>query len=819
MANIRLGGAYVDFFGRNIRFVNAARQNVAAIERQQRAIRQLQTQLRGFNRTVDVFTRRFSLLAGIGAGLLVRDIAQLGQTMATVEAITGASSREFELLTRQVEQLGRVTRFTTVQAAEGQVFLARAGFDVNSILLTLPGTLQLAQVGLIDVGRAADIATNIMLSFGAAADQTTRFVDVLANTSTSSNTNIVQLGDGLKLAGSLAGVLGLSIEQTAAAMGILSNAGLQATIAGTGLRQIFADLTRLSGPAEDALRELGLTASDVAINDTQDLVDAIETLTRAGATAEDIFAIFDVRAATAFVVLQQYIDSFKELEASNLAAAGSAAELARVQDDTLLGAFKRADSAFRGFFIRLDSLTGASVAAKNALDGIATTINGFTDSLAQNLPRITFLVRTLFLGLLTRRVLLPVATALRAVTLQFGYLRAATLGATIAVRALLRLTGFLLLIEAITVAIDFMSEFKRRIDQTGVSFTTAFGITALRVVEGLLDGLTRIPDAFQKTIRITLAVVYEGFLTLGDAAIEAFITGITGGGIEEASRQLFARLEAGAGRIQERVSNIFNDTEGLFPDDSFFNLFDFADLVNQAANFNLTDELAKAMGMSPEQIESINTAALTSLEKARNNLVTRWQELIEGAPIPEVPPAPEIPVPEVPDPQVYDRITSDVVRLTNAGRDLNRTFENFFENVLTQTTSLSDALQQLVADLRLVALRYLVIRPLLNSVFNPASFPGLFEAIPSRQAGGLASGLTLVGEGGPELVDFRTPARVYSNEDTRGLLGGGASITLAPTYNGTQNLEEVQAYNEQVLMPQIVDLVDMRLRQRMRRRA
>ena len=95
MADIRLGGAYVDFFGRNIRFVNAARQNVNAVERQQRAIRDLQRQIRGFNRTVDVFIRRFSLIAGIGFGLLVRDIAQLGQTMATVEAITGASVEEF----------------------------------------------------------------------------------------------------------------------------------------------------------------------------------------------------------------------------------------------------------------------------------------------------------------------------------------------------------------------------------------------------------------------------------------------------------------------------------------------------------------------------------------------------------------------------------------------------------------------------------------------------------------------------------------------------------------------------------------------------
>ena len=955
MADIRLGGAYVDFFGRNVRFVNAARQNVQAVQRQQRAIRGLQTQIVGFNRTVDVFIRRFSLIAGIGFGLLVRDIAQLGQTMATVQAITGASVEEFALLTRQVEQLGRQTRFTTVQAAEGQVFLARAGFDVNSILLTLPGTLQLAQVGLIDVGRAADIATNIMLSFGAAADQTSRFVDVLANTSTSSNTNIVQLGDGLKLAGSLAGVLGLSIEQTAAAMGVLSNAGLQATIAGTGLRQIFADLTRLSGPAEEALAELGLTASDVAINQTQDLISAIETLTRAGATTADIFAIFDVRAATSFVVLQRYVESFRELEASNIAvsgvvastsanilelgnalqlagsfareveidieqaaaafgileragigatqanvglrrlfteltqlsgpahealravglsaadvsilnsdlvtvlerlaqsgvdfgtvfstqsaeifsallgigaplkaleeaniavsgavastsaniielgdalqlagsfareveidieqaaaafgileragiratqanvglrrlfteltqlsgpaqealravglsaadvsilnsdlvtvlerlaqsgvdfgtvfstqsaeifralqgnigalkaleeaniavsgavastsaniielgdalqlagsfareveidieqaaaafgileragiratqanvglrrlfteltqlsgpaqealravglsaadvsilnsdlvtvlerlarsgvdfgtifstqsaeifsalqgsvgalkaleeaniavsgavastsaniqgnigalkaleaanrnAEGAAAGLARIQDDTLIGAFKRADSAFRGFFIRLDSLTGASTAAKNALDSIAQTVNGFTDNLARNLPRIEFALKTIFLYLLSSRVLLPVAQAIRNVTLQFGYMRAAVLGVTIATRALLRATGFLILIEAIQFAIDFVGEFQRRIDGLGVSIFTALGVAALRGVEFLLDGVARIPDAIQKTVRIIIATIYEGtFSPLG----------------------------------------------------------------------------------------------------------------------------------------------------------------------------------------------------------------------------------------------------------------------------------------------------------------
>ena len=144
------------------------------------------------------------------------------------------------------------------------------------------------------------------------------------------------------------------------------------------------------------------------------------------------------------------------------------------------------------------------------------------------------------------------------------------------------------------------------------------------------------------------------------------------------------------------------------------------------------------------------------------------------------------------------------MRLTDAGRDLNRTFESFFENVLTGAESLSDAFQQLIADLLRVLLRYLVIRPLLGSILSTERFPGLFEALPGRQFGGLARGLTIVGEGGPELVDFRTQGRVYSAGDTAGLLG--ANYTFAPTINGNPNPDELVRTMRERLFPDFVDL-------------
>ena len=177
--------------------------------------------------------------------------------MAQVQGITRATTSEFEALNAQALDLGRNTRFSSQQVAEGQLLLARAGLGIQEIVAALPGTLQLAQAAAVSVGESADIVTNALAAFREGADQTSRFVDVLARTTVSANTDLIQLADGLKLVAPVAAALNVEVETTAAALGVLSDAGLQATLAGTGLRKVLFDLQSPSGTTNQDITRPG----------------------------------------------------------------------------------------------------------------------------------------------------------------------------------------------------------------------------------------------------------------------------------------------------------------------------------------------------------------------------------------------------------------------------------------------------------------------------------------------------------------------------------------------------------------------------------
>jgi len=240
-------------------------------------------------------------------------------------------------------------------------------------------------------------------------------------------------------------------------------------------------------------------------------------------------------------------------------------------------------------------------------------------------------------------------------------------------------------------------------------------------------------------------------------------------------------------------------------------------------DFSLSDAVLGYLGFSPDEIDQIDDAILQSLEAGLQQFLSRWRDVLEGAQLPFEAQGPPLPgegdLPDINEPPDFTPTIEQVKRLTAAGRDLNRTFERFFEDVLTQTRSLGEAFGQLVDDLTRIAFRYLVIRPLLARVFNPGTFPGLFEDVPGLQRGGLASGLTLVGERGPELVDFRTPSRVYSNEDTRGLLAGAGerAVVFAPVINGG-DVNAVRTYMEQEAYPQFINLTQAMIAEERRRR-
>lgn len=304
-----------------------------------------------------------SALGALGGALILRStvriLADFSQSMSTIKAITGETGRAFDSLRNRAKELGIQTRFSATQAAEGMVFLARTGFDANEILATIQGTLNLAQVGLIDVARAADIASNVLKGFRLEAFQMERVIDVLAKTSSRSNTNIEQLGDAMSFAAPAAAALGISVETTAAAIGVLSDNAIQGTRAGSGLRTSFIKLLAGAGAAKKTLRAVGLSINDVNI-EARGLIPVLETLRDANIGLSQAAELVTIRQANNLLILIDSLPRLKELEALNIAATGTAKEQAKVMDDNLNGALIRVTSAYQGMILALGDEGGTS---------------------------------------------------------------------------------------------------------------------------------------------------------------------------------------------------------------------------------------------------------------------------------------------------------------------------------------------------------------------------------------------------------------------------------------------------------------------------
>lgn len=204
-------------------------------------------------------------LAGSLAASL-RPAIDFERAMAEVAAVARADDEELARLTETARELGATTPWAASEAAAGMKFLAMAGFEASETIDAMPGMLQLASAGAIDLARASDIASNILTGFGMQAGEMGYLGDVLTNTFTSSNTDLGMLGETMKYVAPNAQALGVSLEQTAAMAGKLGDAGIQGSQAGTALRAMMLRLAALPKPAADAMAELGIRTVDASGN-------------------------------------------------------------------------------------------------------------------------------------------------------------------------------------------------------------------------------------------------------------------------------------------------------------------------------------------------------------------------------------------------------------------------------------------------------------------------------------------------------------------------------------------------------------------------
>jgi len=306
-----------------------------------------------------VVSLMFAGFLGVGGiSAVVRTLATFEKSMSNVEALLGdrGVGGAMSALSNKARELGATTAFTASQAAEGMRFLTLAGFEALETFQAIGPALDLAQAGALGLGQAADIVSNIMQGFNINASRTGEVVDALAFVASRSNTNIQQLGEAMKFVAPVAGALKLSVQETSAALGLLGNSGLQASLAGTGLRRVLSGLLNPSKEADKVLAQMGLTAGDLtdALQDpNKGLVYVIQQLKDAGLGAAEAFTLFGQRGAPAILSLLGQTGKLEKFNEQMKSIAGTARTIGQVMIDNLAGDARIAISAMQEAILRL----------------------------------------------------------------------------------------------------------------------------------------------------------------------------------------------------------------------------------------------------------------------------------------------------------------------------------------------------------------------------------------------------------------------------------------------------------------------------------
>lgn len=332
---------------------------------------------------------------GYAAGRFLQPAIGFGKEMSRVQALTriDKNSPQFKALREQALKLGSETQFTASDAASGQSFLAMAGFTPQAIQAALPGVLNMALAGGVELGETADIGSNILTQFNLTADQMDRVGDTLTAAFTRTNTDLRALGETMKYTGPVAAKLGISLEEAAAMAGMLANNGLRGSDAGTAMR---ASLSRLASPpkaAADALKELGVSVADARgkMRPMEDVLVDLYKATQKYGQVDQVSFFKDIAGEEAFVGLQTLVAAAGSGELQKLTrelqgARGEADRVAKVMADNLDGDLKNLDSAWEGLRIRISDLVDGPL--RSVTQWLTRVLEKIT-SLAQAHPVLT----------------------------------------------------------------------------------------------------------------------------------------------------------------------------------------------------------------------------------------------------------------------------------------------------------------------------------------------------------------------------------------------------------------------------------------------
>ena len=295
------------------------------------------------------------------AGLLNAGV-DFDAQMSKVQALTRLEkqSAEYAMLRAQALELGASTMFSATEAAQGQAFLAMAGFDPKAIKGAMPGLLDMAKAGDLDLGRTADISSNILSAFGIDPNKMGNVADTLTKVFTTSNVNLEMLGNTMSYVGPVARAAGVDLETTAAMAGLLGNVGIQGEKGGTALRAMLLRLSAPTGGAAKMLDKLKVKTRDAqgnVRNVMEVLADLAKQTEKMGSAQklEALKTIFGEEPAAAMTELLSQAGAGGILEYLNKVrdSAGAAGKTAGIMADNLTGDLDEMSSTWEDVRISL----------------------------------------------------------------------------------------------------------------------------------------------------------------------------------------------------------------------------------------------------------------------------------------------------------------------------------------------------------------------------------------------------------------------------------------------------------------------------------
>lgn len=304
--------------------------------------------------------------------------------MSRVQAISGATGKELEELRSQAVELGADTSFSASEAAQGMENLAAAGFETNEIMDAMPGLLDLAAASGEDLASSSDIAASTLRGFGLAASEAGHVADVLAENANRTNSSVAETGEAMKYIAPLARAAGISMEETAAAIGIMANAGIQGSQAGTTLRGALSRLSKPTADMQQAMNELGIEFYD-SEGKMLSLADQVGMLKSAmeGMTDEQknnyLVTLYGQEALSGMLALiNEGPDSLASLTAAYEECDGSAQTAAATMQDNLKGAVEELSGSAESLgIVFYDSVAGS---LKEAAQSATESVNNITDA-------------------------------------------------------------------------------------------------------------------------------------------------------------------------------------------------------------------------------------------------------------------------------------------------------------------------------------------------------------------------------------------------------------------------------------------------------